>query len=234
MKKIIFKLILCIMFGMVLTGCGDKINTDSPLYKAKENMIENVDNYNMNINISVFTDFGDVSVKMDCKEDKVNQLSYCKSNSFGVGTESYVDYNNHYDYSKVYDEYGVTKSEWVKTKVPNVKNGQWLDLSNYIFDLQEKDDGSLENGLEYVGVIKLSKLLTMLEGFELPIDALKILNKDITVDVILNQDNYIDSMNFDFELVGIGMNVQIKFADYGTAGVIVIPEEVLNVKESVN
>ena len=47
MKKGYLKILLILMLCIVLSGCGDKINKDSALYKAKENMVDNVDNYNM-------------------------------------------------------------------------------------------------------------------------------------------------------------------------------------------
>ena len=46
MKKGYLKILLILMLCIVLSGCGDKVNKDSALYKAKENMVNNVDNYN--------------------------------------------------------------------------------------------------------------------------------------------------------------------------------------------
>ena len=47
MKKNIIKLFGVLALCLLLVGCGEKINTDSPLYKAKENMVKNVDNYDL-------------------------------------------------------------------------------------------------------------------------------------------------------------------------------------------
>lgn len=228
MKKGFFKILLILMLCIVLSGCGDKVNKDSALYKAKENMVDNVDNYNMDINITVVTDFGNVDVDMNCHEDRKNEITYCKSNTLGVGTEDYTDNKNKYSYSKVYDDYGMTVNEWTKTKLQDVKTDQWLGLNDYIFDLKEE---TVENGTKYTGIIELKKLLGMLENMDLPIDALKILNKDIEVEVVVDNENYIDTMKFNFNLMGIDMIVEIDYNDYNNAGDIVIPEEVLNAKE---
>lgn len=228
MKKGYLKILLILMLCIVLSGCGDKVNKDSALYKAKENMVDNVDNYNMDINITVVTDFGNVDVDMNCHEDRKNEITHCKSNTLGVGTEDYTDNKNKYSYSKVYDDYGMTVNEWTKTKLQDVKTDQWLGLNDYIFDLKEE---SAPNGTKYTGIIELKKLLGMLENMDLPIDALKILNKDIEVEVVVDNENYIDTMKFNFNLMGIDMIVEIDYNDYNNAGDIVIPEEVLNAKE---
>ena len=231
MKRNYFKILLVLFLCLVISGCEEKINKDSAIYKAKENMVENVDNYNMDINISVITDFGNVDVEMECKEDRKNEITYCKSNTLGVGTEDYTDNKNKYSYTKVYDDYGMTTSEWSKVKLQDVKTDQWLGLNDYIFNLTEE---TIDNGTKYKGTIELKKLLGLLEKFDLPIEALEILNKDIDVEVIVDTDNYIDYMKFNFVLMGIEMEVEIDYKDYNSAGDIVIPEEVLNAKEITN
>lgn len=229
MERKYFKVLMVLMLCILLSGCGDKINKDSAIYKAKENMLNNVDNYNMDISITVLTDFGNVDSKMNCTEDRKNEITYCKSSTLGVGTEDYTDSKNKYSYSKVYDDYGMTTSEWTKTKLAEVNTDQWLGLNDYVFDLNEEE---VENGTKYSGNIELKKLLGMLENMDLPIDALKILNKDIPVEVVVDNDNYIDSMKFSINLMGIEMMVEIDYKDYNTAGEVVIPEEALNAKES--
>lgn len=232
MKRNYFKILFVLLICILIAGCGDKINKDSALYKAKENMVNNVDNYNMDVKISVITDFGNVEADMYCKEDRDNEITYCKTDLGGLGTEDYTDNKNKYSYSKVYDTYGMTTTnEWTKVKLQDVKTDQWLGLNDYIFDLKEVDS---EVGTKYTGVIELKKLLGLLENMDLPIDALSVLNKDIEVEVVISDDNYIDSMKFNINLMGIEMIVDIDYKDYNVAGEIVIPEEALNAKEVTN
>lgn len=229
MKRLFYMLVVfCSLF--LITGCGDKINKDSPLYKAKENMVKNLDNYSMDASISLDSIDG-ATVNLQCKEDKKNELSYCKTSALSVGTEEYTDYKNKVSYSKIYDDLGVTTNNgWIKTKISSKEDDdQWLGLNDYIFELEEE---KVDNGTKYSGVINLKKVFGLLKQFELPIDFGSFVNKDVDITVIVNNQNYIESMNMSFEVLSIKMNVELKYYNYNNTGSIVIPDEVLNAKEN--
>ena len=229
MKKVFCVLIMiCAVF--LLSGCGDKINKDSPLYKAKENMVKNLDNYSMDANIALVNIDG-AKVNLECKEDRKNEITYCRTNAVGVGTEEYTDNKNKVSYSKVYDTYGVTSNnEWTKTKLPSSEvDDQWLGLNDYIFELEEE---KLDSGTKYSGIINLKKIFGLLEKFELPIDFASFMDKDVDITVIVNNDNYIERMSMSFEVLGVKMVIDLNYYDYNKVGDIVIPDEVLKAKEN--
>jgi len=229
MKKLFYVLVLFCSL-LLISGCGDKINKDSPLYKAKENMVKKLDNYAMDANIALVNIEG-AKVNLQCKEDRKNEITYCRTTAVGVGTEEYTDNKNKVSYSKVYDDYGVTtENEWVKTKLPSSEaDDQWLGLNDYIFELEEE---KMESGTKYSGIINLKKIFGLLEKFDLPIDFAGFMDKDVDITVIVNNDNYIEKMNMSFEVLGVKMVVDLNYYDYNKIGDVVIPDEVLKAKEN--
>ena len=78
----------------------------------------------------------------------------------------------------------------------------------------------------------LATFILALFQFELPIDFGSFVNKDVDITVIVNNQNYIESMNMSFEVLSIKMNVELKYYNYNNTGSIVIPDEVLKAKEN--
>lgn len=229
MKRFSYVIVL-LLIVLFLGGCKDKVNKDSVLYKAKENMVNNLDNYSMSANIAL-VNITDAKVTVNCKEDIKNEISYCVSSvAGGVGAEEYVDRKNQYMYTRMYDNVGVTtNNDWVKTKYEVQDVDQWLKLNDYIFDLKES---SVANGTKYSGVISLKKVFGLLEKFDLPLDFANFMDKDVDIYAIVNNENYIEEMNMSFEVLGVKMVVALNYYDYNKTGNVEIPDDVLNVKEN--
>lgn len=96
MKKIVYIFLITILM-FCISGCKkeeNKINTDSKIAVAKKNMMESLDNYSYDIELTTKTGIMDVKVNMKCKEDIKNKVSYCLTSTYGVKTEEYIDYEN--------------------------------------------------------------------------------------------------------------------------------------------
>lgn len=223
MKRNLFKIIGVLVLCILLAGCGEKINKDSPLYKAKENMVSNVDNYDLKMSVTMNTDAGDVSISGDCKEDRKNETSYCKTTTLGVGTETYTDYKNKKTYSRVSDDYGLVNSSWTAADIKDVSTDQWLELNDFIFDVKEEESDGLT---KYSGTIDIKKITGLLNRFDMPVDLGSFLSKDVAVEVYVNDKNYIDSMKVDLEVLGISMDAKLEYSNYNSAGNVVIPDNV--------
>lgn len=222
MKRNIIKIFGVLLVCILLVGCGEKINTDSPLYKAKENMVKNVDNYDLKMTVTTNTGAGAVSIEGNCKEDRKNETSYCKTTTLGVGTETYTDYKGKKSYSRVVDDYGLVNSTWTAADIEDISTDQWLELNDFIFDVKEEESDGLT---KYSGTLNIKKLMGLLGRFDLPVDVGSFLSKDVDVVVYVNDKNYIDSMTVDMEILGISMDVKLEYSNYNNAGTVVIPEE---------
>ncbi len=221
-----FKFLFVIALAMLcLVGCGksDKKNTDSKLAKAKEAMVSSLKNYSYDVEMTANMGFMDVSTEMNCKSDNVNQIVYCTSNTMGVETEQYIDYKNKVDYSKVTSAYGYGNSDWTKTKLDSNVSNSWLDMSDYIFNLTEE---SKNGGTYYKGTIDSKKLAKAMSQADSSTNYDDVISGDIDIEVFINSSNYIETMNFTMEVMGISEYVEITFKDFNTSGSITIPSSV--------
>ena len=231
MKKIsnnIFIKIICLLlvFNLILlTGCNkqEKVNKDSKIANVKNQMINNLDNYSYKVKIITKTGFVDVETNMDCREDLKNKLSYCHTSTIGVDTYEYTDYKNKASYSKVDTLYG--SEGWKKSKISVDNKNSWINLSDNIFDLQEE---SVDGGTIYKGTISSKKLASIMQQVDTKINVNKIISKDINIEVFVNSSNYIETMNFTLEVLGIEEIVEIQYVDYNTSGDIELPKEFNN------
>ena len=220
MKKVLF-----ILFGIVLlTGCGSSsVNTDSKLYKIKNNMLSEVDNYSYDVVMTSETGFIDVDTTMSCKNDNKNKVVYCYSSTFGVETEEYIDFNSKYDYSKVTTLYGGAESngKWTKKKLGNVDDNSYLSLSDYVYDLTESQ---VDGGILYKGVIDSKKLVSAQNDSSININ--DVIGDDIEIEIFVNSSNYIESMKYSMEVMGINQRVSINFNNFNTTGDVSIPSDI--------
>jgi len=226
MKKILYS-IICILALSCLTGCGSeetKINKNSQLASAKEVMVNNLNNYSYDVNITVDTGIIPVSTTMNCKDDRKNQISYCLTSTYGVETEEYVDYKNKISYSKVTTLFGGDSSngKWTSTKYSGGDTNTWLNLNDYIFNLKEE---SKNGGTYYTGTIDSKKLGNAISQTT-DTDTSDIVSEDIEISVFVNSSNYIEKMSFTIEIMGIEEVVEINYKNYNNSGDIVIPDEV--------
>lgn len=222
-----FKFLFVIALVMLcLVGCGksDKKNADSKLVKVKENMLSSLKNYSYDMESTADMGFMNVTTEMNCKSDNVNKIVYCSSETMGVETEQYIDYKNKVEYSKITTAYGYGENdgEWTKTKLNN-NISNWLDMSDYVFNLSEE---SKNGGTYYKGTIDSKKIAASLAQADSSIDYDKIISKDINIEIYVNSLNYIETMNFTMEVMGITEYVEITFKDFNTSGSITIPSSI--------
>lgn len=226
MKKLSF--LFVITFTIIcLTGCGknDVINTDSNIVVAKNQMLNNLKNYSYDVKITTKTGIVDVTTNMNCKDDSVNKIAYCYTSTMGVEKEEYLDYANQMDYTKVSTIYGNdgNNGKWTKTKLNGTTSNTWINLSDYIFNLTEE---SKNGGTYYTGTIDSKKLAGAMAQSDSNIDLNKIVSDDIDIEVFVNSSNYIETMNYSIEIMGIKEYVEISFKNFNTSGTIEIPSEV--------
>lgn len=226
MKKVRFLVIIAFVI-ICLTGCGknDAINTDSKIVAAKNQMLNNLNNYSYDVKITTKTGIVDVTTNMNCKDDRINKIGYCYTSTVGVETEEYIDYANQVDYTKVSTLYGNdgNNGKWTKTKLKDNTSNSWINLSDYIFNLTEE---SKNGGTYYTGTINSKKLASAMAQADSNIDLNKIVSDDINIEVFVNSSNYIETMNYSIEIMGIKELVEINFKNYNTSGTIEIPSEV--------
>lgn len=228
MKKNKFLLFLIISI-FCFTGCGKEeqtiINSNSQLASAKTQMINNLNNYSYDVNITVKTGIMDVTTNMNCKDDRKNQISYCYTSTYGVETEEYVDYKNNINYSKVTTLYGTdeTNGKWTSTKYNGSNANSWINLNDYIFNITEE---SRNGGTYYTGTIDSKKLASAMAQTDSSINIDKVVSEDINISVFVNSSNYIETMNFTMEILGIEEVVEISYKNFNTTGNIEIPAEV--------
>lgn len=219
MKKYLIVLILVML---CLVGCGKKdgkINSDSPLAKAKSQMMSNLKNYNYDVTMVTESSFMDIETTMNCTDDLANKLTYCSTSTFGVEQESYYDYNKKVSYTKTTSVYGYGSQDWTKTKLNNNTN-TWLDLSDYVYDLKSE---SRNGGTYYTGVIDGKKLAASLSQTDSNANYDSIVGSDINIEIFVNSKNYIETLNFDMEIMGMKETVKVKFKDYNSAGSVKLP-----------
>jgi hypothetical protein len=228
MKKT-FKILIAILFVCCLSGCGcspiDKINNGSRLVAIRNEMLKNLDNYSYDVKIVTKTGFVDVETSMFCKEDNKNAITYCKTTTYTLETEEYVDKKEEKTYSRIYSKYSNDKSNgvWTSTKYENSKSNSWINLSNYIFDLTEE---AKDGGVYFTGTIDSKKLAEALSLMNPEIDTSKIISNDINISVFVNSSNYIEKMQFTIEILGVKEEVEITYHSFNTSGDIIIPAEV--------
>lgn len=223
MKKL--KIIVVLVLALIcFTGCNkeDAINTNSKVVTAKKQMLNNLDNYSYDVKIITKTGIMDVTSNMNCKADQANKITYCVTSTMGIETKEYFDYGNQVDYRQVTTS-GSSKGKWVKTKIKGDTTNSWLNLSDYIFDLNEE---TKNDGTYFTGTIDSKKLAAAMAQSDSSIDLGKIVSDDIKIKVFVNSENYIETMDYSIEIAGITEVVEINFKDYNTSGTIEIPSEV--------
>ena len=223
--KRIFSLFVLIVILVGITGCGskEKINKDSELVKARDTMVNGLDNFSYTAKIVAKTGFIDVTTTMNCKEDSKNKMGYCTSSTYGVTTEEYYDYGKGKTYTKIYSPFDASSGEWTSSSLGNSSTNSWLNLNDYIFDIKEEQQGTSKL---YTGVISSKKLATAMSQADSSIDTSNIVSSDINISILVNSSNYIEKMNFEMEIMGFEEIVEIEFGNYNTAGSITIPAEV--------
>lgn len=223
MKKL--KIIVVLVLALIcFTGCNkeDAINTNSKVVTAKKQMLNNLDNYSYDVKIITKTGIMDVTSNMNCKVDQTSKITYCITSTMGIETKEYFDYENQVDYRQVTTS-GSSKGKWVKTKIKSDTTNSWLNLSDYIFDLNEE---TKNDGTYFTGTIDSKKLAAAMAQSDSSIDLGKIVSDDIKIKVFVNSENYIETMDYSIEIAGITEVVEINFKDYNTSGTIEIPSEV--------
>ena len=226
MKKL-FSIFGVVLIILCISGCTKKsetINTNSKLAAAKKAMTENLNNYSYDVKLITKTGFMDITTNMNCKDDRRNKISYCKTSTYGVNTEEYIDYNNKKTYSKVTVAFGGDSSngKWTSTKYSGENTNSWINLNDYVFNLKEENKNG---GTYYTGTIDSKKLASAVSQIDTDVDTSNVVSDDINISVFVNSSNYIENMSFVMEIMGIEMEVEITYKDFNKTGDIKIPAE---------
>lgn len=106
---------MIITFIITLSGCGGKTSKkkENDVSKAKENMLNNLDNFAITATITTQTDFLDINIHVNCIKDNKNQIEYCRTSTLGlIEMEQYVDYKNKKEISKTTSLLGGGRKQW--------------------------------------------------------------------------------------------------------------------------
>lgn len=225
MKKIIGILFVVPLITMFI-GCQkeEPKNADSKLVEVKNNMTTNLNNYSYDVEMVTKTGIMDVTTTMNCNEDRKNMISYCNTSTFGVKTEDYVDYANKVSYSKVTTLFGGDENngKWTSVKYSGETTNSWINLNDYIFNLNEEiKDG----GTYYTGTIDSKKLAAAMAEADSDVKTTQVVSDDIDIKVFVNSAGYIEKMSFNMTIIGIEQVVNVTFKDFNSAGNITIPVE---------
>lgn len=187
-------------------------------------MMDNLDNFSYTANITIKTGIMDVTTTMNCKEDRKNQIGYCSTSTYGVNTEEYYDYGNNISYTKVTSPYSsdASNGQWTSTSYKSSNTNLWLNLNDYIFNINEEKQS---NGTTYTGTISSKKLAEAMAQADSSVDTSSIVTKDIDISIFVNSSNYIEKMNFEIEIMSIAEVVEINYSNFNTSGTISIPSE---------
>lgn len=223
----IFNLFILMVVLVGVTGCSltkEKINSDSQLAKAKNIMINDLDNFSYTAKMTAKTGIIDITTTMNCKEDVKNKVGYCSVSTYGVNTEIYYDYDNDKTYTKVSYPYSsdTSNDSWTSTSMKSSNTNSWLNLNDYIFDIKEEKQGT---STLYTGIISSEKIANAMVQADSSIDTNNIISSDINISILVNSSNYIEKMNFELEMMGIAEVFEINYSNYNSSGSITIPNE---------
>lgn len=210
--------IICIL-TIVITGCNilkKDVKTDTDVSKAKELMIEKLDNYMIDVVITSHTSLADVQIRMNCIEDNKNKLEYCNTSTLGIiDTEQYIDYNNNKSYTKT--EYKIDIEEntnkWEVKDIKKNRINSWININDYLRKLEVT---KTSNGKLYKGTISIKKLKDAISDTDKSsnIKFPTIDNKDIPIEIFINNKGYIEYANTEFDLLSIKETINIKYHNY--------------------
>lgn len=188
-------------------------------------MTENLSNYSYDVEITTKTGIMDLTTNMSCKDDRINQISYCNTSTYGVETKQYIDYKNKKTYYKSTALFGgdYSNGKWTSSKYNGGKTNSWINLSDYIFNLTEE---SKNGGTYYTGTIDSKKLAAAMSQVDSDINISNVVSDDINISAFVNSLNYIENMSFTIEIMGIEEVVEINYKKFNQSGNVVIPAEI--------
>ena len=223
MKRIrpVLSLAFICLLSIVITGCNifkKDVKTETEVSKIKESMLNNLDNFEMDVTITSQTGFADVTIKMNCIQDNKNKLEYCKTSTLGiVDVEQYIDFNNSKSYSKTTTLFGGDENN-NKWKTESFKgnintNNSWLSLNDYLKNLEVSD---YNGGKLYKGNISMKKIIKAINKSDSSssIKIPSITDKDIPIEIFINKDGYIESTTLSFEVASIKEIINIKYKNF--------------------
>lgn len=202
-------------------GKGTVQPADNPIIEANNKMRNELSSYSYTATITTTAMGMDLDTFMDCIYDSVNKIEHCETElPMGMYQETYYDYANGYEYSKMVSPYSFAPADedWMKTAITNGSSSA-VDISNgtTFSDIQSV---AVENGTKYTGKIG---------GFTIPdSQTYEITGSLMSFEAIVNNDGYLDSMTTELSTSNITQSVDIQYSDYDAAGTLSIPEEALN------
>lgn len=228
-KKVLLVVMITI-FIVTLSGCGSKNGEgkkkESEVSKIKDNMLNNLDNFAISATITTQTGIVDVSVDVNCIKDNKNQIEYCKTSTLGIiEMEQYLDYKNKKEVSKTTSLFGGDENngKWVTQKYNTSSSisDSWLNINDYLSNLEvtEQNGGKL-----YKGKISTEKLNNAISKSDAGSKInTKGSNKDVPIEIFINSNGYIETINTEFEFAGMKEIIEIKYSNYNTAGSLSMP-----------
>ena len=202
------------------TGNNDNKKPEKNDLNSAKVAMENLKNYSYDVKMIAKTGYMDIETTMNCKEDRESKITYCSSSTMGVDTESYLDYANGYEYSKVSSMFYSDSDEWTKVKISQTTSNSWIDMSSYLSNVNEE---RVNGGVVYKGKIDGSKISDALASTES--DYSGMVSGDINIEMFVNSNNYIESINFTMYVMGMEEVVEVRFKDFNETGTISLPAE---------
>lgn len=230
-KKWIFitlGIIVFIILLLFILGIFKRPKKDDSLLISKKNMLEKLKTFSYNSNVN-FDIYGlNMNIDLNCNEDRVNKLGYCSATSNIVNIEEYLDYKNKVSYSKLdlISSYKDSDS-WTKSEEKNMEEARMLKIIDSI-RIQKKE--KKDNGVLYTGIMNgksLSQIITTAsKATNKKINITRLFKKKIPVEVFVNNDNYIEYLKANISVLGIKINIDVKYSNFNTAPSISLPGEV--------
>ena len=132
-----------------------------------------------------------------------------------------MDYGNHVVYTKV-DTLVSKDSKWSKEKYESKNTNEWLNISDYVFNLEETEKN---NGTLFKGTVDSNILAKAASKSDSSIDLSKVISKDIEIEIFVNSQKYIETMSYTMNVLGLDQTVEIEFTDFNSAKNIELPSE---------
>ena len=225
---IILGIILFIFLVFFILGIFKRPKKDDSLLISKNHMLKELKtfSYDSKVNINVYGLNLDVDV--NCKEDRVNKLGYCSATSNVINIEEYMDYKNKVTYSKsdLISNYR-DNSSWSKNEEKNIEEAPMLKIVDKI-KIQKKE--KKDNGILYTGIIdgkSLGQVIrTASKTTNKRIGIGRIFKKKVPVEVFVNSNNNIEYLKSNISVLGIKINLDIKYSNYNTSSSLSLPGEV--------
>ncbi|MFI3307662.1 MAG: hypothetical protein R3Y21_03760 [Mycoplasmatota bacterium] len=215
-NKILFMAIATLL---LTSGCfgEEQSEINSNLAETKNNMINNLETYSYDVIMTTDVSYMTIETEMNCAADLNSEITYCKSTTMGIITETYTDYGNDITYSNT------TYTDWESSSLDSSINqiDGYLNVIEYIYDVKTEETST---GTLYSGYIDSSKLLGAMSESDDSLSSSSADENSIYIEVLVNDDNYVETIYYDMEISGMSYEIEVEYYDYNTSKSLVIPD----------